>query len=114
MLWTLAGNSTAYEYPQFLCLPLQVFATAGNMLFIDMTHELDEDTLENFGDRPCNASMNIYYDECVYSSISSTLMSEFGCVVPWLPPNTARPVCRFDNSTDGAAKKTAVMNRFLH
>lgn len=61
------------------------------MLFIDLTHELTVNTLEQDGEIPCNASMDWKYDDCVSSAIRHQLIDDYGCVVPFVPEEGDEP-----------------------
>ena len=76
-----------------------------------MTYELTVNTLGSDGEIPCDASMDWTYDDCIVSKIADTLYSEFGCVVPFLPPglNAGRDVCDFEG--EGERRET-LMKRF--
>ena len=91
----------------------QIFALSGNKLFIDVAHELSENTLESDSEMPCDSTMNWDYDQCLYSSVSDQLFQEFGCVVPYVEQSTERQVCKFDTSTsEGRAFRERVMERY--
>ena len=69
-------------------------------MFIDLSGEISENTLEEKGEIPCSSKMNHHYDDCVFEGIAKKLMSEFGCVVPWVPledkvTGEKREICRF-------------------
>ena len=80
-------------------------------LFIDLTYELTVNTLGQEGEIPCEAGMDWTYDDCIARRISDTLHEEFGCVVPFLPPelNEGREVCDFGEEGE---KRERLINRF--
>ena len=93
---------------------MKVYANLGEMLFIDLSDELTENTLEDEGEIPCNSSMNFVYDDCAYAAITDKLISEFGCVVPWLPPPPSQAkICKFSNASSAELEyKAKVMERY--
>ena len=64
----------------------KIYGTLGNMLFIDLTHELTINTLEGDGEIPCNSTVDFSYDQCINEKIAEHMIQEFGCLAPFLPP----------------------------
>lgn len=84
-------------------------------MFIDVAHEISENTLEAEGEIPCNRTMDFSYDECGTTKIADILLNEFGCIVPWLPQRNEDgfDICRFDFNTEaGREFRSKVMNRY--
>ncbi len=89
-----------------------MYGYLGKLLFIDLTYELTLDTLGSSGGIPCNTSMDSRYDDCVQDQIGAILHTEYGCVVPFLPPQQnrekSREVCNFSQEE----KREDLMKRY--
>lgn len=87
----------------------QVYGYTGQRLYIDLTHELTVNTLEEEGEIPCNSTFDWIYDDCIQQGIREKLNKEFGCVVPYLPVSDDIRVCSFDGDTDEGKKNTDLL-----
>jgi len=63
----------------------KINVNVGIMTFIDMSYEIDEDTLGENSILPCQKEMDKNFDDCVSRKANEYLLSSFNCTVPYLP-----------------------------
>ena len=56
----------------------------GKRHYIDVHYDLNINTWTRSRDVPCNKTMNMEYDEFLYRRLREILISEYGCIVPFL------------------------------
>ena len=80
----------------------------GKEFNLDISYSVTFDTLESQSPMPCSNEMNLDFDNCVHEKLQDILLSNFSCLVPFLPENSY-PIC-MENST----KMTEIMLFYKH
>ena len=65
----------------------------GEFVFIDISYEVNVDTLGPDSAIPCDADMNLNQDDCLLRKMTKNLTEKFGCTIPYLPDQAGEPVC---------------------
>ena len=77
----------------------------GQRVYLDFTHELSKNELQDVEGHRCNPDMNLEFDSVWYERIAAVNEKLFGCSVPWHPPifsnTTGKRIKICDNSEIG-------------
>ena len=69
---------------------MQAYTYLGQRIYIEITHELSVNTLQDMEGNVCNPGMNEVYDEVFYRAVSEKNEKELGCSTPWEPARTSK------------------------
>ena len=78
----------------------KTYTTLGFANYVDLTYNVNIDSLGKESHTPCKEEHNVDFDDCLYKRVEEVLLDNFGCSVPFLPHNPDVPICVGKNEDD--------------